>query len=105
MEEYKLNDVLEILWIDTHSSRVGWMDEDEVKDMIETINNHIMHTVGYFIQENESYIYIVQTYDLQEARRVDAVIGITKGTIKKINILKKVEDKSGEVDIDKNKSG
>jgi hypothetical protein len=100
MEEYKLNDVLEILWIDTHSSRVGWMDEDEVEDMIETINNHIMHTVGYFIRENESYIYIVQTYDLQEARRVDGVIGITKGTIKKINVLKKVEDKSVDAKVD-----
>ena len=87
-EKYKPNDILEIIWIDTHSAPTGWMDEEEVNDMIEQINNHIMHTVGYFLRETKDFLYVLQTYDRQESRRVDGIIAITKGTIKKINKLR-----------------
>jgi len=87
-EKYKINDILEILWIDTHSSPTGWLDEEDIDDLVERINNHTMHTIGYFLRENKSYIYVLQTYDMQESRRVDGIIAITKGTIKKINKIK-----------------
>ena len=77
---------IEVFWEDSsHDS--GWTKEDGY------IENHIDHsTCGYFLQERERSIQVVQsrgyTEDLKEKLMVDAMMQIPKKAITKIKKLK-----------------
>ena len=94
-KKFKKGDVLEIIWLDSHSVG-GWKTPYEVKEWIERAKtNFIINTIGYFWQEDENFLRIVQSYDKQNLNsegqgdsNVDNIFAIAKTAIKSIKIIK-----------------
>jgi len=77
---YNKKDILEVIWRDAFST-TGWVSADEVEGL-KNSDGLLMHTVGYYIGENDKYIFVVQTYDMQSS--YGNVFFIPKKTIKEI---------------------
>lgn len=84
LTEYKMGDIIEILWRDSHHSGAGWMNQEDFKDFVSSADKFIIHTSGYVAKETEDNIYIIQSYDGQEQPRLDASISIPKVSILKV---------------------
>jgi len=87
IKKFKPKDVLEILWIDSHH-RFGWLTPEGVQDFIVSKDQFTIHTVGYLLSDDKVFIYLVQSQDMQKPSLIDAIVGIPKGTILRINKLK-----------------
>ena len=87
IKKFKPKDILEILWVDSHH-RFGWLTPEGVEDFIVSKDQFTIHTVGYFLSDDKVFIYLVQSQDKQTPSLIDAIVGIPKGTILKINKLK-----------------
>jgi hypothetical protein len=84
LTEYKMGDIVEILWRDSYHSGAGWMHQEEFKGLVLDADKFIIHTCGYIAKETEDNIYLIQSYDGQEQPRLDASISIPKVSILKI---------------------
>jgi hypothetical protein len=84
---YQKNDVLEVVWKDSHKLP-GWRDISEVNEFIGETEGFVIHTSGYFLAETEDYIYLIQSYDSQFVTNVEAIISIFKKAIVSIDKLK-----------------
>ena len=87
MKKFKPKDVLEILWVDSHH-RSGWLKPEDVQEFIDSKDQFTIHTVGYLVSDDKIFIYLVRSQDTQESPLYDAIIGIPKVSILKINKLK-----------------
>ena len=87
IKKFKPKDILEILWADSHHHS-GWLTPEDAQDFVDSKNQFIIHTIGYFFSEDKIFIYLIQSQDTQESSLIDAIVGIPKGTILRINKLK-----------------
>lgn len=93
--QYKKYDILEIVWLDSHSGG-GWKTPVEVKKWIEIAEaNFTIKSIGYFIHEDNNFLRIAQSYDNQILdpegqgdNNVDGVFAIAKTAIKSIKKIK-----------------
>jgi hypothetical protein len=88
--EYIKNDILEIIWRDAYSA-TGWTDEGQLQHLINNENLLLMHTIGYFVYEDDLYIFIAQSLDAKPEPSRGNVFLILKGSIVKISKLGKVD--------------
>ena len=87
MKKFKPKDILEILWIDSHH-QLGWLTYNEIQEFLDSENDFLMHTIGYFLSISKAFIYVIQTYDSQKEACYDSIIAIPNASILKINKLK-----------------
>jgi len=88
--KYSKNDIIEIIWRDAYSA-TGWTDEGQLQHLIDNENLLLMHTIGYFVYEDDSYIFIAQSLDAKPEPSRGNVFLILKGSIVKIGKLDKVD--------------
>ena len=63
--KYKQYDILEIIWLDSHSSS-GWKSPTEIKKWIDKSENLFkIKTVGYFIHEDKNFLRLAMCHDNQ----------------------------------------
>lgn len=95
--KFKLYDILEITWVDSHSY-TGWKTSAEIEEEIKTAKNDFtIKTLGYFYNEDDDFLRVCQCHDNQsasETRRdnVDSLYAVAKPCIKKIKVIKCVEN-------------
>jgi len=88
-QKFEVNDILEITWIDSHHDGSGWASEENIEEFINSNSDFVINTIGYYLHENNGYLYLTQSYDSQEKTRRMGLVAITKGTILKINPIKR----------------
>ena len=93
-QKFKKYDVLEITWLDSHSSG-GWKIPSDIEKWIDNARNDFnVKTVGYYFQEDDDFLRICQGHDNQSATQEskednkDALFAVAKSCIKSIRVLK-----------------
>ena len=62
---YKLNDIVEVRWLDSHHFN-GWRTSQELERWFdEGRTQFLISTVGYFIHENDDFFYLAMSHDQQ----------------------------------------
>lgn len=94
--KYKLYDIIEVTWIDSHSGG-GWKVPSEIAKWIkEAKNNFTIKTIGYFFDEDQDFLRICQSHDNQSQDpdgsrldNLDEVYAVAKPCIKEIKVIRK----------------
>lgn len=92
----KLYDIIEVIWIDSHSAS-GWkVPSDIEKFIVGAQNDFTIKTMGYFFHEDKDFIRVCQSHDGQSKDingsgkdSLDALFAIAKPCIKEIKVIKR----------------
>ena len=88
-EELTALEPIEIIWMDSHKINASWMDAEEIEEYQGSEEDtFVIHTVGYFYEKSDSFVYVIQSYDSNTNRRFDSMIAIPTVSILDLKRLK-----------------
>lgn len=80
---------IEITWLDSYRINLAWMDAEEIEEHQENQDDVFkIHTAGYFYEQTENYVYIIQSYDSDVNQHYDSMLAIPIVSILEIRKLK-----------------
>jgi len=94
---YNKYDILEIVWLDSHSSG-SWKVPSDFDEWVDSAKrDFLIHTVGYFVQEDENFIRLSMGHDNQSKNRdgegrdnLDHGYAVVKPCIRSIKVIRKI---------------